>query len=65
MYEYQFNIALNGRHLFRTDWDDDAQRVTRTRDALLERFPHADGFNVSCSKRSRITITVPTNETII
>lgn len=65
MYEYQFNVAFNGHHLFRTDWDTDATRVNQTRDALLERFPQADGFHVSCAKRSRITITVPTDETII
>lgn len=64
MYEYQFNIAFNGRHLFRTDWDDDALRVNATRDALYARFPSGEGFNVTCAKRSRISITVPKDETI-
>jgi hypothetical protein len=50
MYQYQFNIALNGRHLFRTDWYDFDAGVDIQRE-LLARFPAADGFKITRSKR--------------
>lgn len=49
--EFQFNVSFNGRHIFRTDWYDDLEKVQQIRACLLERFPKEAGMKVAVTTR--------------
>lgn len=48
---YAINVALNGRHFFATAPRScvTAEDATRVLLALRERFPEAEGFEVTCT----------------
>jgi hypothetical protein len=39
MYEYQINVSRNGRHMFRTDWENDQVRAENTFHTLTQSLP--------------------------
>jgi hypothetical protein len=54
MYEVYFSVSLNGKFLFRTDWDDSFDRNFDVEVALSHRFPKKQGFKISRTQRSKI-----------
>lgn len=46
---YEFNISLNGSHLFATHERSvtDSDKATKVRDILTEKFPESEGYKVS------------------
>lgn len=54
MNEYYFNVSLNGRFVFRTDWEDDLVRVEQTATALKQGFPREAGYVVRKNWRAKV-----------
>lgn len=55
MFEFQINVALGGRHLFRTDWIDTEEHAMRVVRDLADKY---GAINVDMVKRSRVRSTV-------
>lgn len=51
--EYRFNVALNGKHLFRTDWIDDGLKADEVSAALAAAFKSAAGYSIDRYSRSK------------
>lgn len=49
--EYYFNVAKNGRHLFRTDTYNHPQHVDDIQIALTTHFRAVDGYTIELSMR--------------
>jgi hypothetical protein len=45
---FEFNVSLNGRHLFATHKRSvtDSDTATKVRDILVAKFPESEGYNV-------------------
>lgn len=52
MNEYRFNVSLNGKHLFRTDWYNDGCVADVIQAELARAFRAADGYKISRYSRS-------------
>ena len=39
MFEYRITVSLNGRFLFRTEWDDNFERATNTATIIKSSMP--------------------------
>lgn len=55
MLEYQISVAVDGRFLFRTDWDSDKDRVQRTAVKLHD----TPDFQLSINRRDPSQERVP------
>lgn len=54
MDEVQYNISLNGQHLFRTDWYDQGFDQEQAKRALIQKFTRAEGYKIIETKRSKL-----------
>jgi hypothetical protein len=52
MNEHQVTVSLNGRFVFRTDWENDQSRLDQVIDLITEAFPHEKGFRTQLRSRS-------------
>jgi hypothetical protein len=57
MIEFSFNVALHGKHLFRTVPTDDKALSMQVAKELAERFPADLGFDVSVYEKRSNTHT--------
>lgn len=55
MYEYQINVSVNGRHLFRTDWYDTKEVIKNIAVTIKSSMPLA---TVSVKRRTLVTQSV-------
>ncbi len=53
MFEYQITVSLNGRFLFRTDWDSDTERATNAATVIKSSMPLA---KVTVARRNATTL---------
>lgn len=55
-----WNIAHNGRHLFRTDqYDHYDPHVDRIREVLRRKFPRSEGYTIDQYKREDVWTSTP------
>lgn len=56
MKEYSFNVALHGKHFFRTDWYDNVNHVHLLEASLASKFRASEHYSIMRSERDK-TIT--------
>lgn len=55
MREFSFNVALDGEHLFRTDYYDEYD-MGRIKDVFIRSFPRNKGYVISLYERDTRTL---------
>jgi len=52
--EWSFNVAMNGLHVFATQWTDRPSRAEQIQHELCYRFRSSEGFSITTHVRSRV-----------